>query len=67
MRYLTPPAAGLLLLALSGCMSTRCVEQSRIITTGVGPDGCLSWTREASQTERCWKGPWLAQPEQIRP
>jgi len=60
-------AAGLLGLVLGGCLSTRHVEHSRVVTTGIGPNGCLSYTNEATHNERCWKGPWPAQPERARP
>ncbi len=62
-------AVGLLCLSLgvSGCMHTQHVEYHQATQTGISSDGHLQHTNQAELNERSWHGPWLGQPDSLRP
>ncbi len=67
MRHWFVLAGGHLVMFLTGCMATNHVEQSRVVTTGINPCGAVTYTNQACRDERSWKGPWLGQPDGVRP
>jgi hypothetical protein len=54
-------------LAASGCLQTQHVEYHHAVQTGIAPDGHLQHTSQTELNERSWHGPWLGQPESLRP
>jgi hypothetical protein len=67
MRLLLLTAASVLGMCLTGCMTTRHVEQSRVVTTGVDPHAGVVYSDQATYAERNWHGPWVVQPDRVRP
>jgi hypothetical protein len=54
-------------LAVCGCMSTRHVESSRVVTAGLDTSGPYTTPCQFNQDARSWHGPWVCQPERARP
>jgi len=59
--------AVLVLIGLCGCVSTYHAEHSRVTSSTVDTCGSMSCSDHASQDARHWQGPWLGQPDGIRP
>lgn len=53
--------------SLCGCVRTYRMEHKTVVTTAVGTDGTASVSREGHGEERAWSGPWVGQPERVRP
>jgi hypothetical protein len=60
-------AAVILSVALAGCVSTYHVERHLESSTTLDTQGCASCSSNASQDERVWHGPWVGQPDRVRP
>ena len=67
MRLPALVALALFALGAGGCMTTHHVEQSHVSSVGLDGHGNLSSASESSHSERHWRGPWVKQPDQIRP
>jgi hypothetical protein len=57
----------ILLMSITGCIRTYRAEQYSSVNSSLNSDGTASLTRQANHEERSWTGPWLAQPDSIRP
>jgi hypothetical protein len=57
----------LLCLGVCGCLHTYRVEQHSVVEAGLHSDGTSSCSSHADREERQWNGPWLGQPDKIRP
>ena len=67
MRRLFLAGCFLLLAFLPGCMTTRRVEQNRVVNVGFDSGGNYCCTNQASENVRLWRGPWIVQPDRVRP
>ena len=59
--------AALVLLSLCGCLRTYRAEQSSVVSAAVNSDGTTSCCNHSDREVREWHGPWLGQPDRIRP
>jgi hypothetical protein len=59
--------AGMFFVSLCGCLATRHVEGSRIVTVEVDHGGGLQVREQAEVSERSWRGPWIVQPDRASP
>jgi hypothetical protein len=59
--------AVILSAALAGCVSTYHVERHYESSASLDTQGSASCSANASQDERLWHGPWVGQPDHIRP
>jgi hypothetical protein len=48
-------------------MQTQHVEYHHSVQTGIDSDGHVSHSNEAEVDGRSWQGPWIGQPQTIRP
>jgi uncharacterized protein YceK len=51
---------------LSGCLSVRQVEEHRVASVGVGPNG-VTVQDDGSAQERTWRGPSFVRPDSAAP
>jgi hypothetical protein len=58
----------LLAVLATGCLSTRHIEQTRVVRAGPPTTaGEPQYLDQASYKERAWVGPWLTMPDKARP
>jgi hypothetical protein len=60
-------AMGLALAGLCGCVRTYHVEQSSYQSAAIATDGNASCSTQTNRDERQWTGPWVGQPDRVRP